>query len=58
MNLSTDKYCGKGKHWVDRKLFHKNKQNADGLQYYCMKCTDEIVKERHRKLKEGTIKAF
>lgn len=59
MNKSTTKYCTKGNHYVERKLFYKRKlYSPDGLDIWCNKCRDEYSKERKLKIKEGTIKAF
>ncbi len=58
MNRSTEKYCKKGEHWVDRKLFYKNTQHSDGLQHYCMKCGESERRKLRQRKNEGTIKAF
>jgi hypothetical protein len=58
MNYGTEKYCKKGSHWVNRKLFYKKAITRDGLSNYCMGCQKKMELLSEIKKREGTIKAF
>lgn len=59
MNIATDKYCSKGKHYVNKKEFGKNGSHSDGLSSWCKKCYhDWHIERKEKKQKENYIKAF
>lgn len=50
------KWCQKGEHFIDRKLFNKDKHAADGLYAWCAKCTSKYRRDKYNaNTEEGRI---
>lgn len=52
INGTEHKWCRKCSAWVDLSLFHKNKQNTDGLEQTCSLCKKRYVEENKEKIRE------